>query len=174
MTKGTKWIIPYSLTTPPQPPTKIAFSWGPVSRHPSNGGELGTFPPRSNFPFTTDGAVTPIPSRNKVPLYGRIWLLSLVPPRNKFPSAEGWHASACRGGLIPTAPGPARRGGGMGNCHPKSWQRVARVTKTGHSPRFFMQPFSHRAVFPQAAFYRRQRLYLLRFRPNLLSRALRT
>ena len=80
-----------SLSTPPQPPTKIAFSWGPVSRHPSNGGELGTFPPRSNFPFTTDGAVTPIPSRNKVLLYGRIWLLPLVLLRSKVPSAEGWH-----------------------------------------------------------------------------------
>ena len=40
MTKGTKRLIPYSLTTPPQPPTKIAFSWGPVLALPSNGGEL--------------------------------------------------------------------------------------------------------------------------------------
>ena len=55
MTKGTKWIIPYSLTTPPQPPTKIAFSWGPVLGHPSNGGELSMFPSRSKLPFTTDG-----------------------------------------------------------------------------------------------------------------------
>ena len=44
MTKGTKWIIPQSLTTPA------------ASRHPSNGGELGTFPPRPKSPFTTDGA----------------------------------------------------------------------------------------------------------------------
>ena len=38
MTKGTKWLIPQSLTTPA------------ASRHPSNGGELGTFPSRSRFP----------------------------------------------------------------------------------------------------------------------------
>ena len=101
MTKGTKWIIPQSLTTPA------------ASRHPSNGGELGTyrcgikFPSmegcpqggvvcypqpilwathprdenapmptaqlRSKSPFTTDGTATPVPSRSK------------------FPSAEGWH-----------------------------------------------------------------------------------
>ena len=94
----------------------------------------------------------------------------------------------CRGGLMPAPKNgknynnssrrsyecpPPRVPRDGGNCHPKSWQRVARVTKTGHLPRF-TQPFSRRAVFPQAAFYRRQRLYLLRFRPNLLSRALRT
>ena len=39
MTKGTKWIIPHSLTTPS------------ASRHPSNGGELGTFPPRNKVPL---------------------------------------------------------------------------------------------------------------------------
>ena len=88
MTKGTKWIIPQSLTTPA------------ASRHPSNGGELGTlpsrskFPSRGKFPFTTDGAATPIPLRNKVHLCGRIWLLSLVLLRSKFPSAEGWHEAA--------------------------------------------------------------------------------
>ena len=38
MTKGTKWLIPQSLTTPA------------ASRHPSNGGELSTFPSRSKFP----------------------------------------------------------------------------------------------------------------------------
>ena len=86
MTKGTKWIIPYSLTTP-------GFA------HPSNGGELGAFPPRP------------------APPCGRIWLLTLVPPRNKFPSAEGWHEVPgwsnahrpfCGGG----GARPARRGGG--------------------------------------------------------------
>ena len=52
--------------TPSQPPTRHVAR-GPVSRHPSNGGELGTFPPRSKFPFTTDMAAAPVPLRNKVP-----------------------------------------------------------------------------------------------------------
>ena len=64
MTKGTKWIILHSLTTPA------------ASHHPSNGGELGTFPLRGKFPFTTDGGATPIPSRSK------------------FPSAEGCREAA--------------------------------------------------------------------------------
>ena len=57
----TNTCTPHSLTTPPQPPTKIAFSRGPVSCHPSNGGELGTFP-----------------SRNKVPLCGGVARVSVT------------------------------------------------------------------------------------------------
>ena len=43
MTKGTKWIITHSLTTPS------------ASRHPSNGGELGTFPSRNSSPLAGGG-----------------------------------------------------------------------------------------------------------------------
>ena len=39
MTKGTKCLILHSLTTPSQPPTRHVAR-GPVSCHPSNGGEL--------------------------------------------------------------------------------------------------------------------------------------
>ena len=60
MTKGTKRLIPQSLTTPA------------ASRHPSNGGELSMFPSRSKLPFTTDGTATPVLSRNKVPLCGGV------------------------------------------------------------------------------------------------------
>ena len=137
MTKGTKWIIPYSLTTPPQPPTKIAFSWGPVSRHPSNGGELGAFPSRSNFPFTTDEAVTPIPSRNKVLLYGRIWLLSLVLLRSKFPSAEGWHEVP--GWFNPHRPGSRATGGG--ELSPKVVAKGGTSNKNGASAPFLRNLF---------------------------------
>ena len=47
MTKGTKWIIPHSLTTPA------------ASRHPSNGGELGAFPPRNSYPLRRMGLLLP-------------------------------------------------------------------------------------------------------------------
>ena len=62
------------------------LQWRAASRHPSNGGELGTFPPRPKSPFTTDGVTDSRPVAEQVPHL-----------------AEGWHAPACRGGLIPTA-----------------------------------------------------------------------
>ena len=43
MTKGSKWLIPQSLTTPA------------ASRHPSNGWELGAFPSWGKLLFTMDG-----------------------------------------------------------------------------------------------------------------------
>ena len=88
MTKGTKWLIPQSLTTPGLT-THATHRAGPGVAHPSNGGELGTFPSRSKFPFTTDRAAAPVPSQNKVPLCGRIWLLTLIPSRNKVPLCGG-------------------------------------------------------------------------------------
>ena len=66
---------------------------------------------RSKSPFTTDGTATPVPSRSG------------------FPSAEGWHAPACRGGLMPqpilwathprdeNAPMPTASGGGCRALH---------------------------------------------------------
>ncbi len=42
MTKVSKWLIPHSLSTPSQPPTRHVAR-GPVSRHPSNGGELSPY-----------------------------------------------------------------------------------------------------------------------------------
>ena len=55
MTKGTKWITPHSLTTPA------------ASRHPSNGGELSTFPSRNSSPLRRVGLLTLIPTRSKPP-----------------------------------------------------------------------------------------------------------
>ena len=40
--------------------------------HPSNGGELGTFPSRNSYPLRRMGLLTFIPSRNKVPLCGGV------------------------------------------------------------------------------------------------------
>ena len=72
MTKGTKWIIPQSLTTPA------------ASRHPSNGGELGAFPSRGKFPFTTDRGVG-----------------SHTVAEQSSPLRRG--GTKCRGGLSPEA-----------------------------------------------------------------------
>ena len=89
--KGTKWIILHSLTTP-------GFA------HPSNGGELNTFPSWGKLPFTTDWAAAPVLSRSG------------------FPSAEGWHDTGPRENAIFV--------GGWGGLvyHPKLRQRVTRVT----------------------------------------------
>ena len=54
MTKGTKWLIPQSLTTPGLT-THATHRAGPGVAHPSNGGELGAFPSWGKLPFTTDG-----------------------------------------------------------------------------------------------------------------------
>ena len=54
MTKGIKWLIPHSLTTPSQPPTRHVAR-GPVSCHPSNGGELCLQRERTNAHRHTPG-----------------------------------------------------------------------------------------------------------------------
>ena len=47
MTKGTKWLIPQSLTTPA------------ASRHPSNGGELGSSRRGVSYPLRRMGVLLP-------------------------------------------------------------------------------------------------------------------
>ncbi len=123
MTKGSKYPIPQSLTTPA------------ASRHPSNGGELSTFPSQSKFPFTTDMAADSRPiAEQSSSSSGRIWLLSLVLLRSKFPSAEGWHDTGPRENAIFV--------GGCGGVvyHPKPRRRVTQVTNNqpGHPPRFYI------------------------------------
>ena len=54
MTKGIKWLIPQSLTTPGLT-THATHRAGPGVAHSSNGGELGAFPSWGKLPFATDG-----------------------------------------------------------------------------------------------------------------------
>ena len=81
MTKGTKWLILHSLTTPA------------ASRHPSNGGELGAFPSRNSSPLRRMGLLLPSHRGLGSPLR-RMGLLTLIPLRSKFPSAEGCREAA--------------------------------------------------------------------------------
>ena len=96
MTKGSKCSISYSLTTPPQPPTKIAFSRDPVLGHPSNGGELGAFPSQSKFP-SAEGWHE-VPGWSKSPLR-RMGLLPQYRRSLSSPLRRG--GTKCRGGLSP-------------------------------------------------------------------------
>ena len=58
MTKGTKWLIPQSLTTPGLT-THATHRAGPGVAHPSNGGELSPRRERNKSPVTTDGVLPP-------------------------------------------------------------------------------------------------------------------
>ena len=118
MTKGTKWLIPQSLTTPGLT-THATHRAGPGVAHPSNGGELSTFPSRSKFPFTTGGVTDSRLVAKQVPLCGRIWLLALALLRNKVPHlAEGCPNTGPRENAIFV--------GGWGGvvCRPKFRRRV--------------------------------------------------
>ena len=86
MTKGTKWIILHSLTTP-------GFA------HPSNGGELGAFPLWGKLSFTTDGGATPIPSRSRFPFTTDETDDSHTVTEQSSPLRRG--GTKCRGGLSP-------------------------------------------------------------------------
>ena len=151
--KGIKWLIPYSLTTPA------------ASRHPSNGGELGTFPSQPKIPFTTDGAAdfhtvaeqsSPLRRGAAIPGPAKMqfsWVVSVpgwfnAPP----PKSEKNHNNSSRRSYeCPPPPGPARRvawvksGRGCGMSPEALAKGKTRVTKTPHRGVFYSASSSDNA-----------------------------
>ena len=89
MTKGTKWIIPQSLTTPA------------ASHHPSNGGELGSSHCGVSYPLQRMGVLIFIPLRGKFPFTTDGGADSHTVTEQSSPLRRG--GTKCRGGLSPEA-----------------------------------------------------------------------